>query len=743
MTMKVKRLFCRQKATYVKVKEDNVLGEKQKLTGKIFILIFFKVIIIINLTIIFLNLRAYAGFAVNEIIKLEKENQRLNEEIADRLNFKFRKQKKFEFYGENYKYLFNEKKTDDLWLFKIYESSFPVNATVVTYRLAQLLGIDMPEITGTTLLINEREKYGSIQKMFPDVKNIDEVRFSSLSVKQIESIMKNQVLDWIVSNVDIDESEFLIGKYGRIIAIDKDETFSDEGKAISLADNVGGDSYYYQFWKAFLEGKVETGKVDFKKVFEVIDYFQKINDEYIINIFNDLLRKVTAPSEFNSIVKNAILKKHNLRKDFEDFYKDLAKNKIFSFRTPVIDKNNTYAQYVLDKLKENIYQKRYTLSRLKPKKTNKKENIKIIYCLESLYLVNELNYVYKENFFSSSNRVIKKLNDLKKKNPPIYEQFAIDLYIEQVKNLQNRKNIENFMLQGIKEIILCSEEMTDSEILKMEYNLRVIYGKEQKEFGYYRKEIERKPRDILAHLDYIKYPVKGDLNREEKLILKEYKEWLNKYPVDFTYQVLYGIVSNDEEYLKRIEDDFAWKHLGLALIYSFDKEGEKAIKECNKALLCKKERGSSFCSYMLLGVLHEYNSKWERFGEGFDMEKSIRAYKKALKINPESVKAHLNMGVLYLMSEKPDKALEEFKEVNRLDFQYGKKHFNLDKINKKSSYRNKKEYLEAIRMNTLSGRHHYILGLAYLIKEDKNLAQRHFNKAKEFGYKANNKVKKK
>lgn len=74
-----------------------------------------------------------------------------------------------------------------------------------------------------------------------------------------------------------------------------------------------------------------------------------------------------------------------------------------------------------------------------------------------------------------------------------------------------------------------------------------------------------------------------------------------------------------------------------------------------------------------------------------------------------------------------------FGKVNKLDRKYGREHF--DRIKEKSSYKDKKEYLKAVRMNTLSGRHHYILGLAYLIKGDKELAEEHFNKAKEFGYK--------
>ena len=53
----------------------------------------------------------------------------------------------------------------------------------------------------------------------------------------------------------------------------------------------------------------------------------------------------------------------------------------------------------------------------------------------------------------------------------------------------------------------------------------------------------------------------------------------------------------------------------------------------------------------------------------------------------------------------------------------------------KKAYENKEKYLDIIRINTLSREEHYILGLAYTVNGQDRLAQKHFNKAKEFGYK--------
>ena len=60
----------------------------------------------------------------------------------------------------------------------------------------------------------------------------------------------------------------------------------------------------------------------------------------------------------------------------------------------------------------------------------------------------------------------------------------------------------------------------------------------------------------------------------------------------------------------------------------------------------------------------------------------------------------------------------------------------------KCEYKSNEKYLEAIKMNTLSGRHHYVLGLAYLVKGDKEMVKQHFDKAREFGYKVDIKSKK-
>ena len=712
----------------------------QKLIKK-YILVNF--LIIIWLISVAFASKGYSHSIIKEIIKFEKENQRLNENIIAKLRFKLSESRRFD-HGQTSKFLLEEEGKGDLWLFKIYASSIPVNSTITTYRLAQLLGIDISEITGAMLPINGRRRYGSIQKVISNVHGINKIPFSLLSSKQIDSIMKNQVLDWLTFNTDIDEDEFLVEKKtGRIIVIDKDETFYKEEET-SLCDDVGMDSYYYKFWEAYSNSEVKITGENFKKVFELIDYFQTIDDKNIMWIVDELLGELMVSSDF--VGKKVVFRKHNLRIDFENFYRNLAGKKGLLFISPDVNKNNTYSQEVLEKLRDNISRKESVLAQLEDKKLEKQINIERVSCAEASYLIENLNYVTRKDFFDLSNKTMNKLKCLIKKVPSINEQFVVNLYLKEIENLQNKRGVESFLQREIKRIILYPDQMTKSLISRVEYNLRIVYGKGREELSVYEKNVRKKPHDILAHLDYFMYPIGGDDREEEELILKEYEGLLNESPNDLIYKVLYGILLKDKKYLTGIEDDFGLKYLGIALVYTFegDKEGKRereiAIGECKKALLHTNKKEITYLAHMLSGLLYQHNNKWKRFRSGFEPRKSIIEYKKAVVINPKSVKAHLNLGILYLITEEPDKALNEFKVVARLNRRYGKEHFHFNKINEKTLYKEKQEYLEAVKMNTLSEKNHYILGLAWLISGNKKLAQKHFDKAEEFGYEIKNKI---
>ena len=171
------------------------------------------------------------------------------------------------------------------------------------------------------------------------------------------------------------------------------------------------------------------------------------------------------------------------------------------------------------------------------------------------------------------------------------------------------------------------------------------------------------------------------------------------------------------------------------MIYWLYEDWDKSMQECEKAITLSNDKTVNFFGYRLLGFICEHSDRRIRFSEGFDVDSAVTNYEKALEIKPDSVEVRLNLASLYLIKGLSEEALKEFKKIEKLEPQYGKKHFHLKKIQEKDLYSSEKEYLEAVKTNSLSGEHHYVLGLAYAVKKQNELAKKHFEQAREFGYK--------
>lgn len=64
-----------------------------------------------------------------------------------------------------------------------------------------------------------------------------------------------------------------------------------------------------------------------------------------------------------------------------------------------------------------------------------------------------------------------------------------------------------------------------------------------------------------------------------------------------------------------------------------------------------------------LGLLYEFNSFGERYGEGFNQHLAIASYQKALSINPKFNPARYNLAVLYLRKGDFDVSINELEKI--------------------------------------------------------------------------------
>lgn len=74
----------------------------------------------------------------------------------------------------------------------------------------------------------------------------------------------------------------------------------------------------------------------------------------------------------------------------------------------------------------------------------------------------------------------------------------------------------------------------------------------------------------------------------------------------------------------------------------------------------------SYSAYHYLGQLHEYNENHERYGPGFDKDKVIFYYAEALKLKPDYVPSHINLGWIYRLLGRTDDAIRHLTRAREL-----------------------------------------------------------------------------
>ena len=674
----------------------------------------------------FIGAKEHNKRIMKKIIKLAQKSQAMDTAIIKRMRFDLLEEQII-LDGSTEKCLLKDNSNIGVWLFKSYTNPKKVIISRSVYLLAKLMGISTPLIYEITLPVNGKMVYGSIQEFILGAKKVKEMKLSEFSDKQIAEIKRCQIFSWLIFNKDSGQKHLIVHPETKeIFTIDNDNSLVFR-RRWSIEKHLFGK--FDKVWNA------DTGNrrvFELKEILSFIDYLQSIDNKELKKI---LLLVINKPEQMNEF----FLRKENLKSDFIRFYCKLKKSPKRLSDEASKGNGEEYARLILKELKASILKKKQLLKNLKSKPLTKQKDIKVISSKEAWIKARKLSYSSNKEFLNYLKKATETLKYLENSNLNIYERLAVNLYTEEIARESMEGKIDRFInRKGIKRISIHPVQMTAKKILNIEYNLRAICGKKRKSFSEYKKELANDKENILLHLNYIKYPPQTTQAINE--VLEEYQQKIKKEGNIKVNDFICKITQRDEKYLNNVDDSFTWKYLGLALVNAYRKRKNKAIGCCNKSVALTKDNFVVYWSYLLLGLLYEYNDSWERFGEGFKREKSVKAYKKAVMINPESVEAHLNLGIIYLINKEPDKVLEEFKQVDRLDVKYGKKHFHFSKIKEKYEYKSKEKYLEAIKMNTLSGRHHYVVGLAYMVNNDVKRAKQHFNKAKEFGYKVNVRV---
>ena len=195
----------------------------------------------------------------------------------------------------------------------------------------------------------------------------------------------------------------------------------------------------------------------------------------------------------------------------------------------------------------------------------------------------------------------------------------------------------------------------------------------------------------------------------------------------FTTEELFGQEEKDKK-----DSYYAYEAYDKALYFIDKREYEKALPYLEIAI---KTDMSSLKAWAYFGIGYCY-------GELKSHAKAIEAYKQAIRIDPDYVKAHYNLGLDYRKLGNYAKAIEAYKQAIRIDPDYVDAHINLGvAYSALDNYAKAIEaYKQAIRIDPDYVDARYNLGVTYILIGDRNSALDEYKILKELDIDLANKL---
>lgn len=180
---------------------------------------------------------------------------------------------------------------------------------------AKVLGPDkvIPVVAGTVA----GGGYGSVQPFLMGTKDLSNVPVTSLTGPQLQTLMRERVMDWALSNHDTKAANFILLPDGSVVGVDKEQALKNIGKdSLDLSYKHTPSSppqLYSQIFDLFQKKKLDVPVV---AMLPAIKNIEAISDDEWLAAFQGYFDAL--PDNQKEAKKKAILaRKKNLRKDLE------------------------------------------------------------------------------------------------------------------------------------------------------------------------------------------------------------------------------------------------------------------------------------------------------------------------------------------------------------------------------------------------------------------------------------------
>jgi hypothetical protein len=396
----------------------------------------------------------------SRLISTYKRWSRLEREIFERLTFRLSSSQLVR-RGEHLK-LTLEDNLGRKWIFKTSGYYERIEAAIIVYHLYKLFGLESPEIHPITLNINGKKVSGSIQIFVPNRSTLNYYSPDQLSPNCLNYLIRTYVLNWLLANYDAHSSNFLVlsfekeGRVGRIARIDNDAAFIFLGQ-----DSLKWDyvipwyedhlvNYYSRLWKAYMSNHIN---LDLEGNYVFVKFVSNFPDSFFERLILPIrthnfqessdYRFRELREKHSDFLEPIILRKRNLIKDFEEFYRDLvtARNESLTF-----PKNIDYQEIATQINKsliesiEDLKRKELQLRRVAASFPISK--IEAIVSFEGFEFLDEVYWKYWEgegkDLIAACNYALEELFLLESSSATNkYEKAALKCYIEEIKKIRS------------------------------------------------------------------------------------------------------------------------------------------------------------------------------------------------------------------------------------------------------------------------------------------------------------------
>jgi len=175
---------------------------------------------------------------------------------------------------------------------------------------------------------NARGEVGSIQPFLTNITgDLSTTNPKDLTAKEKKDLLQEHVVDWVISNHDAHGANFGKTKDGGIIGLDKEQMgkFVGQDELSTSYHKNEHIPYYNKLYNAYASGLID---LDLKDALPVIKKIEEVPDDQWESIAKKYVDSWAKDQHKSDSAKNAKLKammdrKHNVRKDFEQFFNKL------------------------------------------------------------------------------------------------------------------------------------------------------------------------------------------------------------------------------------------------------------------------------------------------------------------------------------------------------------------------------------------------------------------------------------